>query len=110
MDCNTVTYISAILGGLLTVSELLPHISLTQCNSIMEIILLLFKKKGACSNPLQEASNELQQNNHELTNIIQTIKDEVIIDLRKELHKVQEFRKSLDFKPKESILEQVQNL
>jgi hypothetical protein len=25
MDCNTVTYISAILGGLLTVSELLPH-------------------------------------------------------------------------------------
>jgi hypothetical protein len=76
----------------------------------LEVILLLFKKKGACANPLQEASNDLQQHNQELTNIIQTIKDEVIIDLRKELGNIQDFRKSLDFQPTSSILKQVQNL
>lgn len=110
MDCSTITYVSAVLGAALAVSELLPHVSLTQCNSIMEIVLLIFKKKNACANPIKEASDDLQQHNHELQVIIDAMKQEVVTELKKELNAMKEIRNSLDFKPSASILEQVDRL
>lgn len=55
MDCNTLNYITVVLGICLGISEILPHISLAQCNSLIDIILLIVKK-GSCHNVVQEAN------------------------------------------------------
>jgi hypothetical protein len=104
MDCNTITYITAILGAALAVSELLPHVSLTQCNSIMEILLLICKKQKCGNNPVIEATHEAT---NELSAMVQTLKDEIIIDLRNELAQFKEVRKSLDVR---SSLDNTKNL
>jgi hypothetical protein len=73
-------------------------ISLAQCNSIIDIILLIVTK-GSCRNAVQEANQEFSQNTHQLTNTVQTLKDEIIIELRQELGALREVRRSFELLP-----------
>lgn len=97
MDCNTLNYITVVLGICLGISEILPHISLAQCNSLIDIIFLIVKK-GSCHNVVQEANAEFSQNTHELTTTVQTLKEEIIFDLRKELDTLRNVRRSFEMK------------
>ena len=98
MDCDTLNIISAVLGACLAISEILPHVTLAQCNSIIDIILLIVKK-GNCRNTVQEANQEFSQNTHQLTTTVQTLKDEIIIELRQELGALREVRRSFEVPP-----------
>lgn len=95
MDCNLLNTITVVLGVCLGISEILPHISLAQCNSIIDIFLLIVKK-GSCHNVVQEANAEFSENTHQLTTTVQTLKDEIILDLRKELDTLKMVRKSFE--------------
>ena len=95
MDCNTLNTITVVLGICLGISEILPHVSLAQCNSVIDIMLLIVKK-GNCRNTVQEANAEFSENTHQFTTTVQTLKDEIILDLRKELDALKTVRRSFE--------------